>query len=128
MGSLHPSARPVSGFDLHQTKWTPSEKAIARKVYDEALQRELAAITQEAKRRAATLQTPAELWELEDYLTESRKKINQKYDYRYSVLPLVFAQLVREGYIRIEELRGISEDKLAYVRMVAEFRAREAAE
>jgi hypothetical protein len=121
MESLSASGAPYSGFNLHEMKWSPSEKSIARKVFDGALQRELDAITQEVKRRASGIKKPSELWELEEYLTERRKEINSKYDYRYSELPLVFAYLVREGRITIDELRGLADDKVAYVRLVAGF-------
>ena len=35
---------------------------------------------------ADKIEQPTDLWDLEHYLTESRKKIDRKYDYRYSVL------------------------------------------
>jgi hypothetical protein len=94
-------------------------KSIARKVFDAALQRELDATTQEVKRRASRIKEPSELWELEEYLTERRKEINSRYDYRYSELPLVFTYLVRAGRITIDELSGLADDKVAYVRLVA---------
>jgi hypothetical protein len=115
--------RPVS---LHHRKWSPAEKSLARKVFDGALQRELAEVMQEAKRRALGIEAPSELWDLEEYLRESRKKIDDKYDYRYSILLDVFGWLLREGRIRIEELRGLDDQRLAYIRMVADFRKQRA--
>ena len=44
------------------------------------------------------------------------REIEQKYDYRYSQLILVFGRLVREGRIAEEQLRGLSEEKLSYIR------------
>jgi hypothetical protein len=41
------------------------------------------------------------------------------YDYRYSVLLVVFGYLVREGRLRMEELNGLAEDKLASIRTCA---------
>jgi hypothetical protein len=61
------------------------------------------------------------VWALEGYLTESRKRIDGKYEYKYSVLPLLFAQLLREGNIALEDLDGLGEDKLAYVRALGSF-------
>ena len=43
---------------------------------------------------------------------------------RYSVLPIVFAQLVTDGRITPEELHGLAEDKLRYVRFASESKAR----
>ena len=111
--------RPVN---LNDRKWSPAEKGIARKAFNGALQRELDSITQEVKRRASVIKVPAELWELEEYLSNSRKEINRKYDYRFSVLPIVFGQLVREGRVSIDELRGLADDKVAFISGVAELR------
>jgi len=36
------------------------------------------------------------MWDLEHHLTERRKEIDRKYDYRYSQLDLVFGRLLRE--------------------------------
>jgi hypothetical protein len=102
----------------HVVKWSPSENSIARKIFDGALKRELDEITQKVKEMAALINNPSELWNLEDYLTKSRKTIDDKYDYRYSVLPLLFARLVSEGRITREELHGLAEDKLGYVRFL----------
>jgi hypothetical protein len=100
----------------NEMKWSPSEKAIARKAFDLALQREFEAVIQEAKNRVARIDEPSKLWELEAYLTRSRKKIDNRYDYRYSMLPLVFTNLIVEGRLSLEELHGLGEDKLDYIR------------
>jgi hypothetical protein len=52
-----------------------AEKAIARKAFDAALQRELDAVIREAKERAACIALPADLWELERWLTQCREDI-----------------------------------------------------
>jgi hypothetical protein len=101
--------------------WSRSEKAVARKAFDAALERELQEVIQEAKRKAGQIKEPADLWDLEHYLTERRKEIDRKYDYRYSQLDLVFGRLLRERWIHEEELRGLGEDKLRGIRSYAKF-------
>jgi hypothetical protein len=101
---------------MRDLKWSATEKAIARRAFDSALQRELDAVIQEAKERAARVSQPADLWELEHWLTQRRKEIDRTYDYRYSVLPLVFRNLIRDGRLSEQELQGLAEDKLAYIR------------
>ncbi len=103
-------------------RWTPEEKAIARKAFQKALMRELKPIMEEARRMAAKFEKPSDLGELEDFLTRHRKGIDKKYDYRYSVLPQVFGTLIREGFLSEDELRGLKEDKLKYIRSWAKFR------
>jgi hypothetical protein len=61
---------------------------------------------------------------LEHYLTERRKEIDRRYDYRYSQLTHVFGRLLYEGRVSEEELRGLCEDKLKSIRSFAEFFAK----
>ncbi|SPF37371.1 hypothetical protein SBA1_1790006 [Candidatus Sulfotelmatobacter kueseliae] len=65
-------------------RWSRSEKAIARKAFDTALTQELQEVIQQAKQMAGKIQQPSDLWDLEDYLTQRRKEINRKYEYRSS--------------------------------------------
>ena len=102
----------------HDLIWSRSEKELARRVFDAALAAELAEVMAEFKARAAATATPGEMWELEHYLGRKRREIEEKYDYRYSQLILVFARLVREGRIREEQLYGLSEEKLSYIRRI----------
>jgi hypothetical protein len=105
-------------FDL---KWTPSEKKIARRAYEAALDAALARILTEFKAKAAQVATPSEMWDLEEYLRRQRKHIDTKFDYRYSQLVLVFAVLIHEGYLDEDSLAGLSEEKLDAIRHVLRF-------
>ena len=104
---------------MRDLKWSAAEKAVARKAFERALQRELGTVVREAKEMAAKIQEPAELWELERYLNEQRREIDQRYDYRYSVLPSVFGELIRRGCLREEELDGLGADKFNTIRRYA---------
>ena len=115
-----PSIQPSSPRDIYSTMrdmhWSPQEKAIARRAFERALDRELQATIQEAKRMAQKINEPEDLWKLERHLTQRRKEIDAKYEYKYSMVLLVLGDLVREGRITLEELQGFSEDKLRCVR------------
>jgi hypothetical protein len=104
---------------MRDLNWSPVEKTAARRAFDLALGRELEAIMREARDRAVRVEEPSELWELEGWLTERREEIDRKYDYRYSVLPLVFATLLREGRLGEDDLDGLSPDKLNLIRRAA---------
>ncbi len=108
-----------SSVDMRDLKWSPSEKAVARKAFEVALAREFQAVIAETKRLASKIEQPDDLWELERYLTEKRKEIDETFDYRYSMLPLVLGVLIRRGRVGEQELSGLSEDKLARIRSVA---------
>jgi hypothetical protein len=97
-------------------KWSASEKKIARRAYEAALEAALAKIMAECKAKAAAAATPDEIWAVEDYLRRQRLKIDETFDYRYSQLPLVFARLIREGHLDEARLNGLSEEKLEIIR------------
>jgi len=107
--------------------WSRSEKAVARTAFDAALGRELHELIQQAKKMARQIQGSSDLWDLEHYLTQRRKEIDRKYDYRYSQLTRVFGILLYEKRLRVEELRGLREDKLKLIHSCAEFLAKDAA-
>ena len=111
----------------NEPKWSKSEKAIARAAFDAALKRELQEVMQEVKQKANQIRKPAELWELERYLTERRKQIDHKYDSRASHLTRVFGMLLRERRITEQELRSLGEDKVNTIRSCAKFLSEEIA-
>jgi hypothetical protein len=119
-----PSATPNTYPYQNEPTWSKSEKAIARTAFDAALKRELQDVMHTTKQMANQIKEPADVWELEHYLTECRKEINRKYDYRYSQLRHVFGRLLYEGRVREEELRGLSDDKLKSIRSLAELLAK----
>jgi Photoprotection regulator fluorescence recovery protein len=122
-----PSAIQDSYPYQNEPIWSRSEKTIARKAFDAALGRELHQVIQEAKKMASQIQQSSDLWDLEHYLTERRKEINRKYDYRYSQLTHVFGRLLYEKRLREDELNGLREDKLQPIRSFANFLAEDAA-
>jgi hypothetical protein len=73
------------------------------------------------------IQKSSDLWDLEHYLTERRKEIDRKYDYRYSQLTHVFGRLLYENRLTEEDLRGLREDKLKSIRSLAKFLGESAA-
>ena len=111
----------------NEPTWSRSEKAIARAVFDAALKRELHEVMQETKQRANQIKEPADVWDLEHYLTQRRKEIDRKYDYRYSQLTHVFGRLLYEGRVSEEDLCRLRDDKLKPIRSFAKFLAEDTA-
>jgi hypothetical protein len=101
--------------------WSRSEKAIARKAFDVALGQELHEVIQEAKKMASRIQQPSDLWDLEYYLTQRRKEIDRKYDFRGSRLTDVLGRLLYENRLGEEDLRGLPEEKMNSIRSFAQF-------
>ena len=107
--------------------WSRSEKTVARAAFDAALKRELQEVMQEAKQMANQMNEPADLWDLEHHLTQRRKEIDRKYEYKYSQLTHVFGRLLHEQRLREEDLLGLQEDKLKLIRSFATFLAEDTA-
>jgi len=95
-----------------QYKWTQAEKVIARRIFDRAYERECTIILNKVKEMLSGNENPKEIWNIEEYLNKERMKIEGKYDYRYSVLIIVFGQLVRDGLIEKSDLQGLGQEKI----------------
>ena len=107
--------------------WSRSEKRIARTVFDAALRRELQEVMQKAKQMANQISDPADLWDLERYLTQRRKDIDSRYDFRSSRLTRVLGRLLCERRIVEDELSGLRENKLEAIHSCAKVLAEDAA-
>ena len=99
--------------------WSPSEKKVARNAYDAALKVALDKMMVELKSKVSAVATPSEMWDVEDFLGQQRRKIDQLFDYRYSQLIEVFASLIQQGYLDENLLVGLSEDKRQTIRKYA---------
>ena len=97
---------------MHES-WTKVQKKHARELFDLALEREYKALIEEIN--ALHIASRDEVWEFRDRLNRKAKEIDRKYDYRYSQLIFVFAQLLREGYLTEDELCVLGEDKMSKI-------------
>ncbi len=104
---------------MHHLKWSNAEKSLSRKLFEFALEAELAETLAEFKAMAAAAAKPEEMWEVRTHLEARQRDIDAKYDYRYSQLVFVFGHLLREGRIQEEQLAGLAEDKLVLIKNVA---------
>lgn len=100
---------------MNQDHWSAAERKAAHRAYEAALERERAAVLATFKAKAAAAVTAGDMWDIESYLTHKRREIDSKYDFRYSQLIMVFARLMREGWLREDDLVGISEAKLSAI-------------
>ena len=116
-----PSATPNHNPYQNQPIWSKSEKTIARKAFDAALGQELHEVIQETKRMASEIRKSSDLWDLEYHLTERRKEIDRKYDFRDSRRIDVLGRLLYENRLSEEDLRGLREEKMESIRSFAQF-------
>lgn len=105
---------------MNQEKWSKAGKAVAGRAFENAYERECREIIKELRVMANEADEADDIWRLHDFLAEKRRGIEEKYDYRYSVLILVFARLLRGGWIQVDDLEGLETDKIARIRELAE--------
>jgi hypothetical protein len=107
---------------MREFTWSPTQKKAARAAFDLAVAKELKAIRREVEVILRNSGDDREVWRVHDYLSEKRQEIDQKYDYRYSVLISVFSRLVSEGWLTLDDLSGIGSEKLEMIRNVIALR------
>jgi hypothetical protein len=86
--------------------WSPRDKAIARRAYDEALanaKKEIFTLFKEQ-----SIASTDDLWDLEEWIREQRKEMSSIFIYSYSKLELVFCISIRRGWLKLESLEGLS--------------------
>ncbi len=104
---------------LTDEEWSKQEKQIAQLAFDMAYARETTALIKLVNEQASAITAIDQAWALHDFLSAKRHDIDGKYDYRYSMLIFVFARLVNEGWLQLNDLEGLAADKLAKVAALA---------
>lgn len=104
---------------MRDFKWSDAEKKVARRAFDAAFERECAAVIQNLKELSTKAEHSESIWVIHDYLTEQRKTISGKYDYRYSQLIIVFGRLLREGWLDDKDLEDLNEEKRQAIHRIA---------
>ena len=79
---------------MRDLSWSKREKQIAHTAFEQALAREAAALVAEVRAKAEAITDLDDLWQLEQFLRDKRRALEERYDYRYSVLLYVFADLI----------------------------------
>jgi Photoprotection regulator fluorescence recovery protein len=106
---------------MRDLSWSKREKQIAHTAFELALDREAAALVAEVRAKARAITELDDLWLLERFLRDKRRAFEERYDYRYSVLLYVFADLIQAGWLSLDELAGLSDDKRTRVAALLEF-------
>jgi hypothetical protein len=99
--------------------WSPVEKKAARGAFDAALALECGVIRLDVEAMLKRSSDSAEIWRVHDYLSEKRREIDQKYDFRYSVLTKVLGRLLAEGWVREAEIAKLKPEKIEQIKRSA---------
>jgi hypothetical protein len=104
---------------VNEVEWSNTEKNIAKEAFNKAYVREVNNLIKEVREQANLISDLNHLWQLHDFLSARRHEIDGKYDYRDSVLIFVFAKLINEDLLHINELEGLAKDKLTKIAALA---------
>jgi Photoprotection regulator fluorescence recovery protein len=106
-------------MQVSNAEWSQTEQEIAEEVFKRAYEREINALIQTVCEKANSIAQPDDMWSLHDFLSARRHDVDGKYEYAYSSLLFVFAKLLKEGWLNLDELNGLSKDKLAKIAALA---------
>jgi Photoprotection regulator fluorescence recovery protein len=98
-----------------ETEWSEVEKQVAQTALKQAYNRETTALIDEIRNKVEAVSEIEDIWRLHDFLSARRHEIDGKYDDSYSAFIFVFARLVKEKWLSLDELSGLKPDKCAKV-------------
>jgi hypothetical protein len=95
--------------------WTEVEEEIAHRAFKIAHKRETEALIDSVRYKASCLTEAEDMWRLHDFLSVKRHEVDGRYDYNLPMLVFVFAGLIKDGWISLSELEGLTGDKIAKI-------------
>ncbi|MBE9125679.1 hypothetical protein IQ257_20440 [Coleofasciculus sp. LEGE 07092] len=97
------------------TEWSTTEQKIAQEAFEKAYKRETSALIKAIREKASEITELDDMWQLHDFLSARRHDLDGKYDYSYSVLIFIFSRLVKEGWLHLDELKGLDTGKVTKI-------------
>ena len=102
-------------MQVMDAEWTTVEEKTARKAFDTAYKREISALIESVRHQASSLSEIDDMWRLHDFLSVKRHEVDGRYDYHLPMLVFVFAGLVKDGWLSLDELEGLNANKIAKI-------------
>jgi hypothetical protein len=101
--------------------WTETEQGVARSAFNRAYERAVEQLVQQVQVKAAALNSAENVWQLHDYLSIQRHTMEGRFDFRLDGILFVFASLVKESLLHMDELVGLDSEKLAKIAAMSRF-------
>jgi len=102
-------------MQVTNSEWTTTEENIAKKAFDIAYKREIESLIDSVHHKVTSLTEIDDIWHLHDFLSVKRHEIDGRYDFRLPMLIFVFADLVKDGWLNLNELEGLNAGKIAKI-------------
>lgn len=101
--------------------WTDGEQAVARAAFDRAYCRSIEQLVSAVQTQSAGLSNAESVWALHDFLSIERHTIEGRFDFRVEGILFVFASLVKDQLLALDELAGLDADKLSKIAAMSKF-------
>jgi hypothetical protein len=101
--------------------WSESEQAVARSAFETAYARAVSRLVASVQTQASDLSDAQSVWALHDFLSIERHTIEGRFDFRLGGILFAFASMVKDQLLQLEELEGLTADKLAKVSAMSRF-------
>jgi hypothetical protein len=101
--------------------WTNPEQSVAKEAFERAYGRAVERLVTALRDRAAALHSAESVWQLHDYLSIERHTMEGRFDFRLDGILFVFASLVKDDLLTIDELAGLDAEKLAKIAAMSRF-------
>ena len=96
-----------------------TDQQIAQEALKKAYARETKSLVAEITQKASCITDINDIWALSDYLNSQRYNIEGKYDFQEPTSVFVLAQLVKERWLTIDELNGLTPSTKAKIAALA---------
>ena len=94
---------------------------MARAAFERARARVAEQLVTQIRARGAAVAALDDAWQLQQFIRDALRDFDERYDYRYSRLLLVFAGLVNDGLLTLDDLADLGEDKRAEIERMVRF-------
>jgi hypothetical protein len=105
---------PVTEF-----QWSSQEQQIAKSAFVVAHAREIEKLVEFVQHQVAGISEVEDLWKLNDFLSARRHNLDGKYSDCPDTLMFVLAELLRDGWLSIEDLEGLAKEKLTKISLLS---------
>ena len=93
----------------------------AREAFDRAYERAVDRLVLAVRTRSAALNSVHAVWDLHDFLSIERHTMEGRFDFQLEGILFLFAGLVKDELLQLEELAGLEREKLAKIAAMARF-------
>ncbi len=105
-------------MQVNEVGWSQVEREIAQKALKTAHAREANTIVNLVREQSSEINSLEDLWKLHDFLSARRHDIDGKYDDSQAMFVFVFARLIKEGWLSLDELEGLDRAKVSKVSLM----------